>query len=115
MAVFDFDILCVIGDYKNLGKYIQWKFEDKTFDPKDFDLGYECRGKCCFKRGYVPVIWIPKFPNKPREYATLAHECLHAVMYMFEWANIPSNRSTEEVITHSMAHVINEILSKRKC
>ena|SRR3990167_8016815 len=113
MGLFDFDVVCVIGDYKNLGKYIQWKFEDDSFDPEDFDMKYECRGKCCFKKGYVPVIWIPKKPRTPREYATLAHEALHAVYHLFDWANLPMTRDTEEVMTHSMAHIINNILEDK--
>ena len=35
MGLFDFDIICIIGDYKNINKYIQWKFEDK--ETKDFN------------------------------------------------------------------------------
>lgn len=113
MGLFDFDVICVIGNYKNLGKYIQWKFEDKDFDPANFDLEYECRGKCCFRRGYVPVIWIPRKPKTAREHATLAHECLHAVFHLFEWANLPVNRDTEEVMTHAQAHLVTNFLKIR--
>ena len=114
MGLFDFSVVCVIGNYKYLGKYIQWKFEDNNFDPENFDLEYECRGKCCFRRGYVPVIWIPRKPQTAREHATLAHECLHAVFHLFDWASLKSNRETEEVMAHSVAHLITNILCSQK-
>ena len=28
MGLFDFTILCVVGEYKKLEKYIQWKFQN---------------------------------------------------------------------------------------
>lgn len=111
MGCFDFNVICIIGDYKNCGKYIQWKFDDKEFNAENWDMGYEPRGKVFFRRGYVPVLWIPRKPKTPREYATLSHESLHCVYHLFEWASIPMTRDTEEVVTHSMAHIINEVLS----
>ncbi len=109
MGLFDFTVLCVIGKYDGLESYIQWKFEDKDFSLRD---DYEPRGWCIYCPGYCPVIWIPKKPRNPREYATLAHECLHAVYHLFDWAGIKMTRDTEEVVTHSMAHIINSILKK---
>ena len=110
MGLFDFDVICIVGDYKNAGKYIRWKFEDKEFSPEKWDLGYEPRGKCFFSQGYVPVIWIPKKPRTPREIATLAHECIHAVFHLFAWASLSMTRDTEEVLCHSTAHLVNNIL-----
>lgn len=106
MGVFDFEVVVVVGDYKTACSYALWKFEDKDTNLEDFDNGYEPRGKCFFRRGYVPVIWIPRKPKTKREHATYAHECLHAVFHLFEWANLSINRETEEVMTHSMAHLI---------
>lgn len=109
MGIFDFDVICVIGDHKNLENYCRWKFEQKDFS---LESEYEARGWCIYRRGYVPVIWIPRLPKTPREHATLAHECLHAVYHLFAWASIPMTRDTEEVVTHSMSHLITKILSK---
>ncbi len=104
MGAFDFTVIVVVGDYKTACAYALWKFEDK--ETKIDDMGYDCRGKCFFRRGYVPIIWIPHKPKNNREVATYAHECLHAVFHLFEWANLPLTRDTEEVMTHSMAHLI---------
>lgn len=111
MGVFDFTVIVVVGDYKTACAYVLWKFEDKETDLEAFDMNYKPRGKCFFKQGCVPVIWIPKNPKTAREHATLAHECLHAVFHLFEWANIPLTRDTEEVMTHSMAHLITNAVA----
>jgi hypothetical protein len=111
MGAFDFDIIVVVGDYKTACAYALWKFEDKETNLEDFDNGYIPRGKCFFRIGYVPVIWIPKIPRTKREHATFAHECLHAIFHLFDWANIPITRETEEVMAHSMAHLITNGIS----
>lgn len=110
MGAFDFEVIVVVGDYKTTLAYVSWKFDDKDTDLEAFDQEYIPRGRCFFRRGYVPVIWIPRKPKTPREHATLAHESLHAVFHLFEWANLPLTRDTEEVMTHSMSHIITNAI-----
>lgn len=112
MGVFDFEVLIVLGDYKKTCKYVAWKFDDEETDLEAWDMGYEPRGKCFFRRGYVPIIWLPKRPKTMREHATFAHEALHAVFHLFEWASLPITRDTEEVMTHSMAHIVSSLEDK---
>lgn len=114
MGLFDFDVLCVVGQYEKAMRYIRWKFEEPNLSDDYFDVGYEPRGRTFFRPGYVPVIWIPKKPRGAREYATLAHEAHHAVSHMMDWAGLRRNDDTEEVITHAMAHIINNILANLK-
>lgn len=109
MGVFDFDVAGVIGDYKKMGEYISWKFDDKDFNPELWDNGYEPRGKCFFRRGYVPIIWLPRIPQTPREKATFAHESLHAVFHLFEWASLPMSRDTEELVGHALGHIVSNL------
>ena len=106
MGTFDFSVKVIVGDYKETCRYVLWKFEAPDFDINATNVGYEPRGKCFFKAGYVPVIWMPKKPTTPREHATYAHECLHAVYHLFEWAGLAATRDTEEVMAHAMAHLI---------
>lgn len=111
MGMFNFTVICIIGDYKNCGKYIQWKFEDKDFNPENWDMGYEAKGKVFFRRGFVPVLWLPRKPKNVDEYATLAHEALHCVFHLFEWANLSMSRETEEVAGHAVSHIVKSVLS----
>ena len=106
MGTFDFDVIVIVGDYKTALKYASWKFDDRETDLEGWDMNYIPRGKCFFRQGYVPVVWIPRKPRTAREHATYAHECLHAVFLLFEWAGLPLTRDTEEVMTHAMAHLI---------
>lgn len=114
MGMFDFDVICIAGDYDKAAEYVAWKFEEKEFDAQESNKGYEPRGKCFFRTGYVPVVWIPKKPKTAREYATLSHECLHATMHLFDWAAVPTTPHTEEVMCHAMAHLITNILEGLK-
>lgn len=112
MGLFDFDVICIIGAQKNADTYVNWKFETNEVDDIWENKGYEARGRCYYKAGYVPVIWIPRKPRTPREQATLAHECLHAVMHLYDWAGLTVSYQNEEVMCHAMAHLINSIMEK---
>lgn len=110
MGAFDFSVICIIGDYKNTEQYVRWRFDDKEFNAEKWDMGYIPLGKVFFRQGYVPILWIPRKPKTAREHATLAHEALHCVFHLFEWASLPLTGDTEEVMTHSMAYIITTIL-----
>lgn len=110
MGMFDFAVVCIAGPWESVAEYIKWKFESDDLDIEASNIGYEARGKCFFKSGYVPVIWIPDKPKTPREYATLAHESIHAVMHLFDWAYLAVSVETEEVLTHATAHLVFNIL-----
>lgn len=114
MGLFDFSVRCVIGKQEKAEEYIAHIFEDKYEELPDGSRGYEPRGVTYFKRGYVPIVWIPKYPETSREYATLAHEIIHAINHLFDWSGTPTNRDTEEVFAHSVAHVMDSILDKMK-
>lgn len=112
MGLFDFEVIVIVGNYDTACNFVSWKFEDKETDLRAFDMEYIPRGKCFFRRGYVPIVWIPHKPRTPREHATLAHECLHAIFHLFEWAGLPLTRDTEEVMTHAMAHLITHATTR---
>lgn len=116
MGIFDYAVICIIGDEKKVNKYISWKFEDteEAYEGEKHESGCGARGLTFFKPGYVPVIWIPRKPKTPREYATLSHECLHAINLMFRWVGLKMTKETEEVSTHAMAHLITNILYNLK-
>ena len=84
MGLFDYTIICIVGKYESMNEYIQMKFDDKDFDLYEWDKGFEPRGKCFYRAGFVPVIWIPRYPKTPREHASLAHECLHSIYHLFD-------------------------------
>lgn len=113
MGMFDFSINVVIGSYKNLEEYARFKLHDNEFNLASTDSDYLPRGKCLYKGGYRPIIWIPKKPRTSREFATLAHESLHAMYHVHRWAGFTLSDETEEVMTHGMAHIIFSILNSK--
>lgn len=110
MGLFDFDVLCVVGKQENAAKYVQFKFEEPELNDETLDKGYEARGRCYFRVGYVPILWIPHKPKTPREHGTLAHECLHAVMHLYDWAGMSVSYHNEEMMGHAAAHLVTTIL-----
>jgi len=113
MGLFDYTIRCVFGERDNAEQYVAYVFEEKETDHYEgFNRGYEARGTCYFRRGYVPIVWLPRPPETPREHATFAHEVIHAVHHLFEWSATPTIRDTEEVFAHSVAHVIANVYTK---
>lgn len=117
MGAFDYTVRCVVGNYKKTLEYVAHIYE--LTDPKGFiedemTEDKDLRGKCWHHHGYVPIIWIPRKPRTPREYATLAHETAHAVYAMFAWAHLPNSRDNEEVFGHALGHVISNILDGLK-
>lgn len=114
MGLFDYTVRVCIGEHEKALQYIAHIFEDSYEEMPDGNRGYEARGICYHKTGYVPIIWIAKYPETPREIATFAHEAIHAVNHLFDWSATPTNRDTEEVFAHSVAHIINNVLEKLK-
>lgn len=109
MGMFDFGVNVAIGGFSNLNKYVRYKLEDETMDIPDI-----ARGWYIARRGFCPIIWIPQFPKTPRQHATLAHEAIHVACRLMEWAAIPKNEDTEEVLTHATAHIVNAVLEQKK-
>lgn len=111
MGIFEFAVVAVRGDYSKMDEYIKWKFDDKDIDIESWNGGYAPRGQVFFRRGYAPVLWIPRRPKTAREYATLAHEAIHCAYHLFRWVNMPLTSDTEEVVAHATAHIVNGVLS----
>ena len=114
MGLFDYSVQFVVGDYAKSVKFASWILDDKyeVVEQMDAEIngGHTPRGKTFRRSGYLPVVWVPRRPRGGRELATLAHECLHAIFDLIEWANMPIDRSTEELMCHAQAHLVTEFL-----
>jgi hypothetical protein len=105
-GTFDFSFICLIGPYDNVEKFVRWKVEDET---SPF-FSAPPRGGYFYRPGYVPILWIPRKPRTPREYGTLAHECLHMVVRLMAWADIQLSPESEEAFTHAIGFAVTQIL-----
>jgi hypothetical protein len=110
LGMFDNGLLCVVGPYEDLPRYVAWKHES----PGSASARWANEPKGCYvhRTGYRPVIWIPRKPRTPDEYGTLAHEALHAVRWLMQdWADIDFDHDTQEVYCHALSHCVREVLS----
>jgi hypothetical protein len=110
MGMFDFDMRVIMGPYKKLQGYLRKLYED----PKLIEDEEEPKGLCYRRPGWVPVVWIPRFPVTSAEYGTLSHECVHAANHMLDWGGIPRTSDTEEVVAHAVAWIIFNVLETSK-
>lgn len=115
-GTFNFSFNCVVGEYKNLPKYLAYKYEEeeKWISDKLIDINNVPNGRFFTHKDYSPNIWIPKKPTTPREIATLSHEILHVVYELCRWAQIPLCEETEEVRTHAQAYALTTLLTEIK-
>lgn len=94
-------------------------WSNKTYnedeDDKDFNYSLEhCSyGLADFHygNGYA-VVRLPKFPRQPMEIAYMAHELLHATMWMLWYCGVEleNTRSNNEAYTYLMEHLVRNTL-----
>ena len=109
-GTFDVNYWVVIGtDYEEIIKFIRLKMQDSACT---YDFS-ESRGACFTKFNYTPVLWLPKKPRTPRDYATLNHEIFHMVFYiLISWAGLKLNEASEEAFAHQIGKCTADILEK---
>jgi len=110
-GTYDFEYYLVIAprsESKKILHFINNICEDNSLE---YDFTDSC-GACFTRFNYTPVLWIPKIPETPKEYATLAHECLHLTNYiLLRWVNIPLSLESEEAYTHLLGKIIKDTLT----
>jgi hypothetical protein len=107
-GTFDFAFYLVVGPYDRVEEYVSYKFNDST-PPllANADQGhYAPRGRVFSRHGYCPIVWVPRAPRTPREHATLAHELLHVVVILMNWAALPLGADSEEAYCHALGHAV---------
>lgn len=69
----------------------------------------ENRGICFYNKGAYPIICLPTKPRTAKQIATLAHEAVHAVTYIFKYIEEPL---CGEVFCYSVEAIIRSTLQK---
>lgn len=107
MGLFDFAVYCVVGPWEDLPTYVEWKGRSPDDIPEARGLHFGSFGD------YGPIIWIPRKPRTPEDYATLAHEVCHAMRdMMVNWAGMAINEHTDETFCHGVSHVMQTVLTE---
>lgn len=111
-GMFDYGFTCVIGPAANVPRYVAWKLNWPTVDAETLPSEFG-RGRFYHRRDYEPIIWLPRWPKSPREYATLTHEVAHVVTAMFDWAGQPINRTCDEAFCHALGYAVAKVLEAK--
>lgn len=110
-GTFEYEMECLFGPSDNLVKYVRCAMDDSEFD---WDTQRK-RGGHFSRRGYCPIIWLPRRPRTSREHGTLAHEVLHALRFILvDWAGMELNSYTDETFCHAMSHAVGTILERSR-
>lgn len=71
----------------------------------------ENRGKCIYKKGFHPCIWIDSALPYQEAVGTLAHEAIHAVSDVMDYLSMDArDTSGNEFLAHSVAAIIRKCL-----
>jgi len=110
LGMFDYNINFLVGDINNLEEYARFKFDYEQFEIKGLLNVY---GWHLFCEGYSAIVWIPRYPRTPKDYGTLSHETVHAMVRMMDWAHIKVTTDTDEVLAHGVSYLIRNFLKTR--
>ena len=80
------------------------EFDEAFSEKMDVD------GRAVMFKGCQTVIYLKDFKGTVDDYGTLAHECLHAVQFLFNKIGIDSSEGTEEAWAYQLQHIYIEIL-----
>lgn len=109
-GTYDYSLrFCITKNHRKAAEYIRGKQRDRSIKKSSFR-----RVKGIIFRNYVPIIWLPRVPEKPDELATLAHEIEHATFLIMRWADIHLTVDSEEAFTHLTAKITREFWRKIK-
>lgn len=110
--MFNWEFECILGPKKNVARYVAQQHDDEG-GVNDYGPG-SVRGQFYYRRGYPPIIWLPRFPVLPREFGTLSHEVGHALMAMCEACGVPVNAENDETFCHAMSYAVRTILEAKR-
>lgn len=110
--MFRYEFECIIGPKKNVGKYAATQ-HDNPAHSADYEVTDQLAKFYC-RTGFVPIIWLPRFPRTPHDYELLAHEVGHAVIFMLEERGVPIDHKNDETFCYALGHGVRTILEAKR-
>jgi hypothetical protein len=102
----EYAVRVVLGKPKDVQKYLLQKIDK---DMPACDSEFDVRGKTWHLEGRYPIIWVSPKLKGSEFYATLAHEAVHAVRFIFEYIG---EESVDEVFAHSVGAIVRNVKLK---
>lgn len=104
--VYKQNILFCIGDAEQTIKYIKESYNIKVTISHEKNAG-----KCWEIPSYGIIIWLDKFSKTPKNIAILAHECLHASLFILN-DKIDYTSSHSEALNYHVEFIIRKFLEE---
>ena len=109
-GTFEYYFTLIVGPRGGVEPYMRWRYQDS--DP-DTDLAPRAVRACVFtKPGRAPVMWLPKPPRSAEDIGTMAHEAMHVVKDLMDWAHIGLGDESEEAYCHALGFVVRSVLEE---
>ena len=91
-----------------INKYLGEEDTNYVFEEK-------LRGRCIYRRGYHPCIWIDGTLDYKSAVGTLCHEAIHGVSNVMDYLSMDMrDTSGNEFLAHSVGAIIRTCLEKSK-
>jgi len=105
----EYKVIVCFGNQKYIKKILKAWGHDLQSTGVDL-LNDNRRGTTFNTNGCHPVIALPTEPKTASEIATLAHEAVHAIGYIF---GMIEQNAAEEVYAHSVGAIVRIVLEKK--
>ena len=102
----EYKVIVFFGTIKKLKKVLRKFRYPKNIDVENMVANK--RGVCFHSQNRHPVIAMPKKPETPAEYGTLAHESVHAIDFIFDAIG---QYDRGEAFAHSVGAVVRGALT----
>lgn len=112
IPLYNRDLLVVFGDTEYLAKQVSEAYDIPLHEvyPIIEDIDGRSDGRYYFnvEQG-SRLVWMPRVPEEPQEYATLAHEIFHAVFGIMDEIGASPTKDSEEAYAYLVGYLTKEI------
>ena len=110
--MFRYEIECIVGPKKNVGKYVSFHLSDDG-NRDNYEIKDQ-RGRFYYSKDRAPILWIPRFPSKPLDYGAVVHEVTHAVVDMLDYIGCEYGADGDETLAYAIDYGVTKILEARR-
>lgn len=112
IEIYNTDLLVCFGDVQGVKEALQKHIGDEKTEEtmRNFGkVGKTTLARTCMAANGGVVIWMPLLPDNTKDYATLAHETLHATAFIMRKAGVPFSTDTEEAYAYLIGYITLQI------
>ncbi len=112
IEIYNTDLLVCFGDVQGVKEALQEYIGDEKAEETMRNFGKvreSTLARTCMAANGGVLLWMPSIPDNTKDYATLAHEALHAAAYTMRKAGVPFSTDTEEAYAYLIGYITLQI------